>query len=62
MSYIKAIDVWLVMCLAMVVAAFLEYAVINVLHQRANRDVIATLVASGMKPSLEALRVSGMSL
>lgn len=38
LSYIKAIDVWMAVCLLMVVAAFLEYPIVNLIHRRKRNE------------------------
>lgn len=39
MSYIKAIDVWVVSSLIFVFSAFLEFAYVNVLARRGDKEV-----------------------
>lgn len=48
-SYVKAIDIWMAMCLVFVFAALLEFAFVNVMQRRQQKIVILSNASNECK-------------
>jgi len=48
-SIVKALDVWMAVCLVYVFGAFLEYAVVNTYHRKSRRQSVYPGTIKGLK-------------